>query len=338
MLNWFRSLLAVALMVAACAPAAAGDMVDQIKTQGHVRCGVNPDLPGFAQSAEGNWSGFDIDICRAIASALFGDPAKVQFVPLSQDRQIDALRAGEVDMLSSNTTWTMDADTTEGVRFAAVTYYDGQGFIANRKLGVGSVLELSGARICTQKGSTAEANIGEFFLARKMPFQAIALEKPEDVLRAYDTGQCDVYTGDLSSLHSVRLKLANPADHIVLPEIASKEPMGPLVRQREERWFDVVRWTVFAMINAEELGVTSANIDTMIQSKNPAIRRLLGLEGNLGERIGLEKDWAERVIRHVGNYGEVFHRNVGDGSALKIPRGINALWNNGGILYAPPIR
>lgn len=338
MLNGVRCLLALVMLAAAALPAAAGGMVEKIRAKGFIQCGVNPDLPGFAQSAEGNWSGFDVDICRAIAAAVFGDPGRVQFTPLPQDRQIEALREGEVDVLSSNTTWTMEADTTEGARFAAATYYDGQGFIANRKLGIASALELSGARICTLKGSAAEANITEFFQTRKMPFQAISLEKPEDVLRAYDTGQCDVFTGDLSSLHSLRLRLANPADHIVLPEIASKEPMGPIVRQHEERWFDIVRWTVFAMINAEELGVTSGNIDSMLQSPNPAIRKLLGLDGDLGERIGLEKDWAQRVIRHVGNYGEVFQRNVGDGSTLKIPRGINALWSFGGILYAPPIR
>lgn len=330
-------LLAVMLLAATAAPAVAGT-VEKVRARGHVQCGVNPDLPGFSQSADGAWSGFDVDICRAIAAAVFGDPAKARFTPLTPDRQIEALRSGEVDVLSSNATWTMRADTMQGVRFAAVTYYDGQGFITNRKLGVASVLELSGARICTLKGSLAEENIAEFFQIRKMPFQPVALERPEEMLKAYDSGRCDAFTGDLSSLHSIRFKLASPAEHIVLPEIASKEPMGPLVRQHEERWFDIVRWTVFAMINAEELGVTSGNVDSMLQSTTPAIRRLLGLDGDLGGRIGLEQDWAQRIIRDVGNYGEVFSRNVGEGSALKIPRGVNALWNQGGILYAPPIR
>lgn len=337
MMNVARWLLAAAMILAAT-PAMADGVLDAVKARGHVQCGVNPNLPGFSERSGEAWSGFDIDICRAIAAAVFGDPARARFTPLAPEAQIEALRLGEVDVLSSNTTWTMKADTTSGVRFAAVTYYDGQGFLANRKLGIGSVLELSGARICTQKGSAAEANMTEFFQTRKMPFQAVSFEKPEDVLRAYDMGQCDVFTSDLSSLHSIRLQLTNPDEHIVLPEIASKEPMGPLVQQHQERWFDIVRWTAFAMINAEELGVTSANVDSMLQSNNQAVRRLLGVEGDLGKRIGLEKDWALHVIRHVGNYGEVFQRNVGEGSALKIPRGINALWNSGGILYAPPIR
>lgn len=330
--------LPAVMLLLAATHAAAGTLGD-IRARGHVTCGVNPDLPGFARAGAGSaWSGFDVDICRAVAAAVMGDPGKVVFTPLEPDAQFDALRSGKVDLLSSNTTWTMEADTSEGVRFAAISYYDGQGFLTNRKLGIASVLELSGARICAQKGTEAEANLAEFFQARKMPFQTIALEKMEDVLGAYDAGRCDAFTTDLSLLHSIRLGLASPGDHIVLPEIASKEPMGPVVRQKEQGWFDIVRWTVFAMINAEELGVTSGNLDAMLGSKNPEIRKLLGADGKLGEKLGLESDWAQHIIRHVGNYGEVFRRNLGEGADLKIPRGVNALWNNGGILYAPPIR
>lgn len=313
--------------------------LDDVKAKGFVSCGVNHGLPGFSSSDEkGRWQGMDADLCRGLAAAIFGDPDKVKFVPLTAKERFTALQSGEVDILSRNTTWTMTRDTALGLHFAGVTYYDGQGFMVHKKLGVGSVLELSGATICTQAGTTTEMNVGDFFDTKNMPFNLLTFDKTEESVQAYEAGQCNAFTADASQLYAFRLNLAEPDDHIVLPEIISKEPLGPVVRQGDDQWFNLVKWTVFALIEAEELGITSANIDEKRSSENPAVRRLLGVEGDLGRKLGLDNDWAVRLIKSVGNYSEMFDRNIGEGSPLNIARGINKLWSDGGILYAPPLR
>ncbi len=313
--------------------------LQQVKARGFLQCGVNHGLPGFASSdGNGNWTGMDVDTCRAIAAAVLGDPDKVKYTPLSASKRFEALRAGQVDILSRNTTWTMTWDTKLGLNFAGVTYYDGQGFIVRKKLGISSALELSGATICIQKGTTSELNVADFFNSKRMPYKLASFEKADETVQAYDGGRCDVFTSDASQLYAMRLGLTEPDDHMVLPEIISKEPLGPVVRQGDDQWFNLVRWTCFALLNGEELGVSSKNVDDMTQSSNPAIRRLLGRDGDFGKMLGVDNEWAYRIIKTVGNYGEIFDRNVGEGSPLNIARGVNALWSKGGIQYAPPIR
>jgi general L-amino acid transport system substrate-binding protein len=337
-----RTLLSLALgaavSVAAVSAATAGTLQD-VKAKGFVQCGVSQGLPGFSNPDEkGNWTGLDVDLCRAVAAAIFGDPNKVKFTPLSAKERFTALQSGEVDLLSRNTTWTMQRDTALGLNFAGVNYYDGQGFMVRKSLGVTSALQLNGAAVCTNTGTTTELNVADFFRSHKMQYEVVAFEKADEVVKAYDEGRCDVYTTDRSGLAAQRLKLKNPDEHIVLPEIISKEPLGPVVRQGDDQWFDLVKWTLFAMINAEELGVTSKNVDEMKKSNNPAIKRLLGVEGNFGENLGVSNNWAYNIIKHVGNYGESYERNVGPKTPLGLSRGLNALWNKGGIMYAPPIR
>lgn len=332
------AILAAASALLAAAPAKAATLED-VKAKGFLECGVNHGLPGFSDSDEkGNWRGMDVDICRGLAAAIFGEPDKVKFVPLTAKERFTALQSGEVDVLSRNTTWTMTRDTALGLNFAAVTYYDGQGFMVRRKLGIASVLELSGTTVCTQAGTTTEMNVSDYFQSKNMPFTLLTFAKTSETVQAYEGGQCDAFTADASQLYAVRLQLAEPEKHVVLPEIISKEPLGPVVRQGDDQWFNIVKWTVFALIDAEELGVTSANVEESRSSNNPAIRRLLGVEGDLGLKLGLDNNWAVRLISAVGNYGEIFERNVGKGSNLNIARGINRLWNKGGILYAPPVR
>ncbi|MCG8559433.1 MAG: amino acid ABC transporter substrate-binding protein [Hyphomicrobiales bacterium] len=321
------------------APSAAASTLQEVKAKGFVQCGVHEGLQGFAAAADnGEWQGMDVDVCRALAAAIFGDPKKVQFTPLSAEERFTALLSGEIDVLARNTTWTMTRDTKYGLNFAGVTYYDGQGFMVRKKLGISSALELSGATVCIQKGTTTELNAADFFTTKKMPYKLVSFEKADETLQAYDAGRCDVFTSDASQLYAMRLKLTNPDEHMVLPEIISKEPLGPVVRQGDDQWFNLVRWTCFAILNGEELGVTSQNVDAKKSSSNPAIRRLLGVEGEFGKMLGIENDWAYRIIKMVGNYGEIFERNVGENSPLKIARGVNALWSKGGIQYAPPIR
>lgn len=319
---------------------ASATTLDGVKERNFVHCGVGKkDAPGFSSvDANGNWKGIDVDICRAVSAAVFGDPAKVKFKQLPATERFTALRFGTIDMLLQKSTWTMQRDTTYDISFAGVTYYDGQGFMARKKLGISSALELSGATVCSQSGTKTEKVAAEFFRSRKLPFEPILFDDAQSATRAYDAGQCDVLTGDVSRLYSIRLKLANPGDHMVLPEIVSKEPLGPFVRRDDDQWFNLVKWIVFAVINAEELGISSDNVDAMKNSSNPAVLRLLGQDGNFGKGLGLDGAWAYRVIKEVGNYREIFERNLGSESALKIARGLNALWNNGGILYAPPIR
>lgn len=319
--------------------AASATTLEDVKGKGFVQCGVSQGLPGFSNpDADGNWTGLDVDLCRAVASAIFDDPEAARFTPLSAKERFTALQSGEIDVLTRNTTWTMSRDTQLGLNFAAVNYYDGQGFMVRTDMNINSALELSGASICTNTGTTTELNVADYFRANNMEYELVAFEKSDEVVAAYDAGRCDVYTTDQSGIYAQRLKLTDPGAHKVLPEIISKEPLGPVVRQGDDEWFNIVKWTHFAMVNAEELGVTSENVDEMLESDNPSIRRLLGVEGEYGDGIGLESDWAYQIIKNVGNYGEVFDSTVGPDTPLQIARGLNALWLQGGLQYAPPIR
>jgi general L-amino acid transport system substrate-binding protein len=327
------------LVLAAGANAAKSPSLERVKKNGFLRCGVNEGLPGFANpDSKGNWSGFDVDFCRALAAVILNDPSKVRFTPTSAKVRFTTLQSGEVDLLSRNTTWSMSRDVQLGLEFIGVTYYDGQGFLVPKKLKVTSAKQLNGATVCTNTGTTTELNLADYFRSNNLKYKIIAFEKNAEVLAAYDAGRCDAYTTDASGLYAERLKLKKPDEHLILPEIISKEPLGPAINHGDQQWGDVVRWTLFALVNAEELGVTSKNVDQMLKSTNPEIRRLLGVEGAFGESLGLTNDFAVRAIRKVGNYGEIFERNVGQGSPLKIKRGLNALWNKGGVMYAPPIR
>lgn len=316
-----------------------GDTLKSVQKKGFLQCGVSQGLPGFSNTDnKGKWSGIDVEVCRSMAAALFNDPAKVKFTPLSAKERFTALQSGEIDILSRNTTWTMTRDNKLGVDFVGVTYYDGQGFLVRKKLGVKSAKDLDGASVCTNTGTTTELNVTDYFRAQGMKIKLVAFEKSDEVVRAYDTGRCDVYTTDQSGLYANRLKLKKPADHIVLPEIISKEPLGPLVRHGDNAWGDIARWTLYVLVAAEELGVTKANVDKMLKSKNPEIKRLLGVEGELGSFLGLKKSWGYQIVKHVGNYGEIFERNVGVNTPLKIKRGLNALWTDGGLQYSMPFR
>ena len=332
------SALGVAAMSVSAFGASAATL-DDVKAKGFVQCGVSQGLPGFSNpDSAGNWTGIDVDLCRGVAAAVFGDATKVKYTPLSAKERFTALQSGEIDVLSRNTTWTATRDTTLGLNFAGVNYYDGQGFMVRKDLGVKSALELSGASVCTNTGTTTELNVADYFTSNKLEYEIVAFEKADEVVAAYDAGRCDVYTTDQSGLYAQRLKLTNPADHTVLPEIISKEPLGPVVRQGDDQWFNLVKWTHFAMVNAEELGITSANADEMKNSDNPAIKRVLGVEGEFGAALGVGNDWAYNIIKQVGNYAETFNRNVGPDTPLAISRGTNDLWSKGGLQYAPPIR
>jgi general L-amino acid transport system substrate-binding protein len=327
---------AVAGLVAA--PAAA-QTLKTVKERGTLLCGVGQGLVGFSIADDkGNWSGFDVDFCRALSAAIFNDPGKVKYVLLSANDRFGALTSGAIDVLSRNTTWTMSREIALGLSFAGVTYYDGQGFLIPSALNVETALELGGKSVCVQNGTTTELNVGDFFGANRMKYEKIALATADEALKAYESGRCNVLTSDISQLYAERLKLAKPGSHTILPDIISKEPLGPAVRQGDVQWFNIVKWAHFAMVNAEELGVSSATIDEALKSQKPDVKRLVGAEGDYGEKLGLTKDWAARIVRLVGNYDEVFERNVGTASRLGIPRGINNLWTNGGIQYAPPIR
>ena len=331
--------LALAGAVTLAASAASAQKLEEVKKRGILNCGSNTGLAGFGiPDAQGNWTGLDVDVCRAIAAAIFNDPAKVKFVPLTAKDRFTALQSGDVDVLVRNTTWTSSRDTQLGLNFTGVNYYDGQGFIVRKSLKVNSALELAGAAVCVQQGTTTELNLADYFRANKMQIKTVTFATLDEAVKAYDSSRCDAYTTDASGLYAARLKLAASDDHIVLPEIISKEPLGPAVRHGDDQWFDVVRWTLYAMINAEELGVSKANVEEQKKSDNPDVKRLLGTEGSYGEQLGLTNDWAYRIVRHVGNYGESFERNVGMGSPLKISRGLNALWTKGGLQYAPPVR
>jgi general L-amino acid transport system substrate-binding protein len=329
----------VAVAAALSGESALAQTLKTVQDRGMLSCGVSQGLPGFSSPDDkGNWTGLDVDICRALAAAIFDDPTKVKFVPLSAKDRFIALQSGEIDVLSRNTTWTLYRDTSFGANFTGVTYYDGQGFLVKKSLKVNSALELNSASVCVQTGTTTEQNLADYFKSNNMKYEVIAFGSNDEAVKAYEAGRCDVFTTDVSGLYADRLKLANPADHAVLPEVISKEPLGPMVRHGDDQWFDLVKWTLFAMVDAEELGITQKNADDMAKSDKPELKRIFGTDGNFGESLGVTKDWVSRIVKAVGNYGESFDRNVGAGSKLGIARGLNQLWNKGGIQYAPPIR
>jgi general L-amino acid transport system substrate-binding protein len=331
---------ASALAVAASGSAEAGAIFDAVKDKGFIQCGVSTGLAGFSNPDDaGNWSGIDVDVCRAVAAAVFGDATKVRYVPLSAQARLTALQSGEIDMLSRNTTYTLTRDTANGLNFTGINYYDGQGFMVPKGLGVTGAKALSGATVCVQTGTTTELNLADFFRANKLELKPVTIEKYEEVTGAYLAGRCDAITSDISQLAAIRANEApNPADHVILPEVISKEPLGPSVRHGDDQWFDIVKWSLFAMIEAEERGITLKNVDEMLKSADPNVKRMLGVTPGLGAALGVDEKWAYTIVKQVGNYGESFDRNVGAGSKLQLPRGLNALWTQGGLMYAPPLR
>jgi general L-amino acid transport system substrate-binding protein len=334
-----RAAVLLAGFVTIASPAQAGKTLDEVRARGAVRCGVNLGLAGFsAPDDKGSWTGLDVDFCKAVSAAVFGTPDKVKYVPLTATVRFAALQSGEVDLVARNTTWTLSRDTTQGLTFSVINYFDGQGFLVKAAAKVTSAKALGGATVCVQTGTTTELNLADYFRTQDLDYKVVVFESNDESLQAYDAGRCDAYTTDQSSLYAVRLKLAQPQSHAVLPEVISKEPLGPLVRQGDEQWMGIVRWTHFAMLGGEELGLTQANIEVQANSANPEIRRFVGVEGNPGKGLDLSRDWAKNIIRAVGNYGESFERNLGSGSRLKIDRGLNRLWRDGGLHYAPPIR
>jgi general L-amino acid transport system substrate-binding protein len=330
----------VMLTAAISLPAYAGKTLDTMKQRGALVCGVNVGLAGFsAADSQGNWTGLDVDVCKALAAAVLNDPAKVKWVPLTAQARFTALQSGEVDILSRNTTWTLTRDASLGLDFTGVTYYDGQGFMVPKKTKVTSAKSLKGADVCLQSGTTTEKNLNDYNKSNDLRMKPVVYEGLEASVKAFFSGRCQAYTTDASGLASIRNKEAsNPDDYVILPELISKEPLGPAVRRGDDEWFAIAKWVVFALIEAEELGITQANVDKMKASTDPAVQRILGTGEDMGKLLGLDKEWAYRAIKSVGNYGEIFERNVGPKSALQLPRGMNNLWNKGGIMYAPPIR
>lgn len=310
-----------------------------VKARGSLSCGVSQGLAGFSQAdASGKWSGFDVDFCRAIAAAIFDDPNKVTFKPLSAEARFDALKKGEIDVLSRNSTWTMGREAALGLKFTGVTYYDGQGFLVAREPPVMSPLDLSDVKVCAQAGTTNKDNAKDFLGANNVKHEIVEVGSPDEMVKAYQDGRCNVLTADSSQLHALQIRLAKPGSSVILPDLISKEPLGPAVRQDDPQWFEIVKWTHFAMLGAEELGVSTKTLPAALASAKPDVKRFVGTDGNLGETVGLTKDWAARIVKAVGNYGESFERNIGTFSNLGIPRGMNQLWSRGGIQYAPPIR
>ena len=331
-------LMAAALGLGGSADAGAGTL-DTVKARGSLTCGVSQGLPGFSdRAANGAWSGFDVDFCRAVAAAVLGDPAKVTFVPLSASERFDALKAGRIDLLSRNSTWTLEREAVLGLLFAGITFHDGQGFMVLRRPAITSALELDGVPVCVQEGTTSAANVADFFRANSMRLTLRTLPTAAEALRALEAGQCDVLTTDQSGLFAERLKLAKPGEAVILTDVISKEPLGPVVRNDDLAWFNAVKWVNYALVNAEELGISTATADEALRSTKPDVRRFVGAEGDLGAKLGLDNAFAIRAVRAVGNYAEVYERNVGANSRLAIPRGLNQLWSMGGILYAPPLR
>jgi len=327
-------------LVGIAGTAQAGKDLDAVKARGQLICGVSTGVAGFASAdSQGKWTGIDVDVCRAVSAAIFGDSEKVKYVPTTAQQRFTALQSGEVDLLARTTTYTLTRDTALGFDFTGVNYYDGQGFMVNKKLGVKSAKELNGATVCVQPGTTTELNLADYFRTNKMTFKPVVIEKIEEVRAAFFAGRCDVFTTDASGLYATRAANApTPDDYIILPEIISKEPLGPVVRHGDNQFADIVRWALYAMIEAEEYGITSKNVDEMLKSENPAIKRILGVTPGMGKALGVDEKWVYNIVKQVGNYGESFDRNVGAGSPLKIARGQNALWTQGGLQYAPPIR
>lgn len=335
----FRSTFIGFLLSVGCCTLAGASTLDNVRKNGFISCGVSQGLPGFSSPDDkGNWKGLDVDFCRALSAAIFGDASKVKYRPLSAKERFTALQSGEIDVLSRNTTWTLIRDTSLGLDFVGPTYYDGQGFMVRKSKKITSTKQLSGATICVNTGTTTELNLADYFRGQKMKFKMVAFEKTDEVVAAYDAGRCDAYTTDQSGLFSERNKLKVPTDHVILPEVISKEPLGPAVRHGDNQWGDIARWTMYALLEAEEYGVTSSNVEEMKKSDSPNIRRLLGVEGEMGKNLGLGNDWVFNIVKQVGNYGENFERNLGAATPLKIARGQNALWKNGGLQYGMPIR
>jgi len=335
-----RTITAILLLALGAVQAMAqSPTLNAVKKRGHLVCGVNTGLAGFsAPDDKGNWVGIDVDFCRAVAAAIFRDGTKVRFVPLNAKERFTALQSGEVDVLSRNTTWTMSRDTSLGLNFSGILYFDGQAFLTRKSLGLKSVDELKGASICVQSGTTNELNIADYFSTRHLDYRPVVYERLVEVLGAYQHGRCDAFTADSSQIIAERLRLPDPEEHVMLPDLISKEPLGPAVRQGDAVWSNIVRWTLFALINAEEFGITQSSVEAEVASSNPEIRRFLGTQGEFGKGIGLDADWVVSILRAVGNYGEIFERNLGESSPLKIARGRNALWKDGGLMYAPPVR
>jgi general L-amino acid transport system substrate-binding protein len=341
MVNKYRAAgIAAAALMGVAGTAHAGKDLDAVKARGQLICGVNTGVAGFALAdSQGKWVGLDVDVCRAVAAAIFGDAEKVKYVPTTAQQRFTALQSGEVDILSRTTTITLTRDTALGFDFTGINYYDGQGFMVNKKLGVKSAKELNGATVCVQPGTTTELNLADYFRANKMTFKPVVIEKVEEVRAAFFSGRCDVFTTDASGLYSTRAANApNPGDYVILPEIISKEPLGPAVRHGDNQFADIVRWAFNAMLEAEEYGISSKNVDEMLKSDNPSIKRILGVTPGMGKALGVDEAWVVNIVKQVGNYGESFERNVGMGSTLKIERGLNKLWTQGGLQYSPPIR
>jgi len=333
-------LLSTAAVAATLSTAASAATLDDVKAKGFIQCGVSQGVPGFSNAdASGNWTGIDVDACRAVAAAVFNDAQAVKFTPLSAKERFTALQSGEIDILSRNTTWTYTRDNSLGIDFTAVNFYDGQGFMARKDLGITSALELDGATVCTEQGTTTELNMADFFRKHKLSYVPVVVQKADEAVAAYASGRCDVFTTDKSGLAAQRSKLADPNDHIILDETISKEPLGPAVRHGDNQWKDIVTWAMFVQVNAEEMNITSKNVASVKkETTDPGILRLLGAEGDMGSQLGLSADWAYNIIAQVGNYGEVFEANVGPSTPVGLPRGINNLWTEGGIMYAPPVR
>jgi general L-amino acid transport system substrate-binding protein len=338
-MNRFIALIAAGVGVALAWSGASAQTLAQVKERGQVLCGVTPGVAGFALPDEqGNWTGLDVDYCRGIAAAVFGDAKKVKFVPVDTATRFEALKSGAIDVLVRVTTWSLSRDSSQGLDFEATNYYDGQSFMVRKKLNIKSAAQLDGASICVQQGTTTELNLADYFRTNKLKYEGVAFKTGDEIVSAYESGRCDAYTTDASALAAQRLRLSAPDDHIILPGAISKEPLASSVRKGDSQWATIVRWVHYAMLDAEENGVTSKNVDEMMKSTNPEVRRMLGVEGKFGEGLGIGTDWVVNIVKQVGNYGEVFDRNVGEGSPLKLPRGLNNLWNKGGLQYAPPIR
>ena len=338
-----RHTLPAALAVAAAAvtlPAHAGKTLDAVKSRGQLVCGVNTSGPGFSNAdSQGKWTGLDVDFCRAVAAAVLNDANKVKFVPLNSQQRFTSLQAGEIDVLSRNSTWTLTRDASLGVVFAGINYYDGQGFMVPKKLKLDSARKMNGATVCVQAGTTSEKNVADYFGAHNMKYKPVVFDTAEAITSAFFAGRCQVYTTDMSDLAGARSKAPNADDYVILPEVISKEPLGPSVRRGDDEWFQIVRWTLYAMLDAEENGLTQANVDQQKASnKDPGVQRFLGVSEDTGKLLGLDKEWAYRIVKQVGNYGESFEKNLGPNSPSKLPRGVNNLWTKGGLMYAPPIR
>lgn len=332
--------LAAALALTLAAPAQAGKALDGVKQRGQLVCGVNTSAPGFsAADSQGNWTGLDVDYCRALAAVVLGDPAKVKFVPLNSQQRFAALQSGEIDVLARNSTWTLTRDASLGISFVGINYYDGQGFMVPKKLKVDSARKLANATICVQSGTTSEKNVADYFQANNIKYKQVVFDTAEATQAAFYSGRCQALTTDMSDLAGARTKASRPDDFVILPEVISKEPLGPSVRRGDDEWFAIARWTLFAWLEAEELGVTKANLAKMkAESKDPGVQRLLGVSEDTGKLLGVDRDWVARIVGAVGNYGESFERNLGPKSALALPRGVNRLWKDGGLMYSPPVR